>query len=217
MKALLYCRVSSTSDRQSTDRQEGDLLDYAKRNGIEVVKCFSEKISGAANIKNRQVLLDCIDFAINNGIQIILFSELSRLGRDLTQILNVIDILKNHKINAYFQKEDIKLLDNRGNESLTTKLLIRVIGIVAEIERENIKFRLNSGRARAIANNVKMGRKVGYRQSREDYMKRYPESIKLLKKGLKIPQIEVLAKSKGEKVGKSTLFTLKKMFISAQI
>jgi DNA invertase Pin-like site-specific DNA recombinase len=56
MKAVIYARVSSTTDRQTTDRQVADLMTYAAANHLEVVKVFEEKISGAKQNKDRQIL-----------------------------------------------------------------------------------------------------------------------------------------------------------------
>ena len=59
-KAVIYARVSSTSDRQSTARQVSDLCAYADREGLEIVKVFQENGSGAK--EDRPVLQKCISF-----------------------------------------------------------------------------------------------------------------------------------------------------------
>lgn len=81
MKAVIYARVSSTGERQSTERQVIDLTDYAVRNSMTICKTFEEKMSGAKRNKERAVLSECIEYAINNRVDLILFSELSRCGR----------------------------------------------------------------------------------------------------------------------------------------
>ena len=75
MKAVIYARVSSTGDRQSTERQRIDLAAYASKNGIEVVETFEEHISGARKNKDRFILNECLAFAVENDIDIILISE----------------------------------------------------------------------------------------------------------------------------------------------
>ena len=82
MRAVIYARVSSTNDRQHTDRQVIDLSDFASRNNYEVVKVFEEHISGAVKNTERPVLLECLEFAESNSIDVVLCSELSRLGRN---------------------------------------------------------------------------------------------------------------------------------------
>lgn len=213
MKAIIYARVSSTTERQNTDRQVSDLTQYASANGLGLVKVFKEKISGAVANDQRNVLTECLQYAKNNGIDLILFSELSRLGRNVLNVIESVKWLADNSINAYFQKENLTILDNNGKVQPTTTILISCLGMVAEIERENIAFRLNSGRKRAIERGVKMGRKEGYRMAKEDYLKRYPIAVSLIRKGnYKLTEVKAIATSKGEKVGKTTLTELKKMF-----
>ena len=60
MKAVVYTRTSSVTDRQNNDRQIADLKTYATANGIEVVEMFNEKISGAKKNSEREILTACL-------------------------------------------------------------------------------------------------------------------------------------------------------------
>ncbi|MBU3808074.1 MAG: recombinase family protein, partial [Candidatus Phocaeicola faecipullorum] len=82
MKAVIYTRVSSTGDRQNTDRQVADLKAYAEYRQLEVTSIFEEKISGAKKNSERPVLVEALDYCEANSIDILLVSELSRLGRN---------------------------------------------------------------------------------------------------------------------------------------
>lgn len=62
MKAVIYARVSSIGERQSTDRQIEDLTRYAEGKGYEIVKVFKEHISGAKSNREREVLAECLEF-----------------------------------------------------------------------------------------------------------------------------------------------------------
>ena len=210
MKAIIYSRVSSTNDRQSTERQISDLRKYANSNNMEVVEVFSEHISGAKKNAERSTLVEALDYCICNGTDFVLFSELSRLGRNVLEVQEVIKWFNDNRINAYFQKENLTLLDSDGKIAPTTTILIACLGMVAEIERENIKFRLNSGRSLAIEKGVKMGRKVGYRQSKETTEAKYPIALKYLRKGFKLTEVLAICCSKNEKVSMRTLMRLKK-------
>lgn len=84
--------------------------------------------------------------------------------------------------------------------------------MVAEIERENIKFRLNSGRSLAKEKGVKMGRKVGSTKSKETKLNEYKEVIKCLKKGLSVADTLAVCKQKGVKCSTSTIKRVKKEF-----
>lgn len=213
MKAIIYARVSSTTDRQSTDRQVADLSKYASANNIEVVKVFEEHISGATRNEKRAVLNSAIDFAISEKIDIVLLSELSRLGRSVYELQEIVKRLIDNNINAYFQKEGVSLFNADGTQSIVTPILVTVLGVCAQIERENIKFRLNSGRKNAINRGVKMGRKEGSTKSKESKATEYAEVIKRLKKGDKMTDIAAWCKGKGIKCSLSTIKRLKREFV----
>lgn len=213
MRAVIYARVSSTSDRQSTDRQVADLNKYASANGIEVVKEFSEHISGATKNRDRAILNEAIDFAIDNHIDVVLLSELSRLGRSVYELQEIVKRLIDNNINAYFQKEGVSLFNADGTQSIVTPILVTVLGVCAQIERENIKFRLNSGRKNAINRGVKMGRKEGSKKTVEAKEKEYAEIIKRLRRGDKMTDIAAWAKGKGIKCSLSTIKRLKREFV----
>ena len=171
---------------------------------------FSEHISGAKKNSERSTLVEALDYCLCNGTDFVLFSELSRLGRNVLEVQEVIKWFNDNKINAYFQKENLTLLDSSGRVPLTTTILIACLGMVAEIERENIKYRLNSGRSLAIEKGVKMGRKIGYRQTKETTEAKYPIALKYLRKGFKLTEVLAICCSKNEKVSMRTLMRLKK-------
>lgn len=107
-KAIIYARVSTLV--QDTDRQVTDLQNYANGNGYEVENIFTEKISGAKKNEERASLLEAIDYATANGCTI-LCSELSRLGRNIDEVLKSVIYCKENKINVYFQKEQLSIFN----------------------------------------------------------------------------------------------------------
>ena len=184
--AVIYARVSSTGERQSTSRQVADLTDYASRNGLEVVEVYEEHISGAKRNEERAVLTECIDYAVTNSVEVVLFSELSRCGRAVWEVLDTIRTLKDNGINAYFQKEGLSLFGADGKENPYLAVMVSVLGVCAQLERENITYRLNSGRAKYIADGGKLGRKVGSVKSKERKQEEYGKVIRSLKQGKSI-------------------------------
>jgi len=180
--ATIYARVSSTGDRQDTARQVEDLTAYAQRNELEVVKVFSEKLSGLKKRSERPVFDECMKFTKINHIDVLLLSELSRMGRNADDILQNVIFCKNARLNIYFQKEGLSLFQADGKENPYLTVIIAVLGTCASIERENIKFRLNSGREKYIRDGGKLGRREGYRKSEEEYRRDYPEVFKHLRK-----------------------------------
>ena len=199
MKAVVFSRVSSVTERQNTERQVYDLMEYAKVNNIDVVQVFEEKISGAKKNAERAVLQNCIDFVKSEKIDIILVSEFSRLSRSVWELLELIKMFRDMQINVFFQKENLKIFED-GKENPLLPIYVSALGMVAQVERENIQFRLNSGRKLAIDKGVKMGRKVGSIKSTETKQEEYKEVIKLLKKGLSVANVVAICKDKGVKV-----------------
>ena len=181
--AVIYARVSSTGERQSTSRQVADLTDYAIRNGLKIVGVYEEHISGAKRNEERAVLTECINYAVGNKVDVVLFSELSRCGRAVWEVLDTIRTLKDNGINAYFQKEGLSLFGPNGKENPYLAVMVSVLGVCAQMERENIAYRLNSGRKLAIERGVKMGRRVGSVKSREQKQEEYNKVIRSLRAG----------------------------------
>ena len=156
---VIYARVSSIGDRQSTERQVKDLSEYAKYKGIEVCKVFEEHISGAKKNDERPVLCEAMEYCKANRIGILLVSELSRLGRNAFEVLASVKELIDCGINLYIQKEQLTLLDDEVSPSLFAPIMIATLSTCAQLERDNISFRLQSGRKRYIEKGGKLGRK----------------------------------------------------------
>ena len=214
--AIIYARVSSSGSlesRQSTERQVIDLTDYAKRNSMTISKTFEEHISGAKRNEERAVLTECIEYAISNRVDVVLFSELSRCGRAVWEVLDTIRTLKDNGINAYFQKEGLSLFSEHGRENIYLAIMISVLSSASQIERENLIFRLKSGRKVYVDKNLAttgksgLGRKVGYRKPVETKKEEYKEVLKLLKAGYPIRKVAKLTD-----VSESTVKRLKKEF-----
>ena len=213
IRAAIYARVSSTGDRQSTERQVIDLTDYAKKNSMTICKTFEEHISGAKKNHERPVLQECLTYCVEEKIDVVLLSELSRLGRNVDEVLANIRFAKENHLNIYFQKEGLSIYgaDNRENPYLT--ITIAVLGTASQLERENLIFRLKSGRKVYVDKNLAatgksgLGRKEGYRKPIETKKEEYKEVLKLLKAGYPIRKVAKLTD-----VSESTVKRLKKEF-----
>ena len=207
MKAVIYARVSSIGDRQSTTRQVADLMKYAQYKQFDVVKIFEERGSGGKKNLDRPILLEAINFCINMDIDTILVSELSRIGRNAFEVLHTINILNEHHINIYFDKEQFTLLDENGKPSTFAPILIATLATCAQLERENIVHRLNSGYNQYRANGGKVGRKPGSIKPVEKLKEEYKDVIKELEKGESIRRTAKL-----HDVSISTVQRIKKLF-----
>ena len=159
--AVIYARVSSSNDRQDTSRQIEDLKKYAISQDIEIVNIFQEHISGAKRIEERQILGECLEYCKRESVNILLLSELSRLGRSTLQVLRSLDILHESKVSVYIQNLGLYTLQPNGEVNPIASIMVTVLAEMANIERSNIQYRLNSGRANYIAKGGKLGRKTG--------------------------------------------------------
>ena len=205
--AVIYARVSSAGDRQSTERQVKDLSDYAMYKKMEIQKVFEEHISGAKKNEERPVLCEAIQYCKEHCISTLLVSELSRMGRNAFEVLASVKELIDSGINLYIQKEQFNLLGDNGKPSLFAPIMLATLSTCAQLEHESITFRLQSGRKQYIAKGGKLGRKPGSVKTIEQKEEEYKEAIALLKKGYAIRDV---AKLTGK--GISTIQRVKKQF-----
>ena len=207
MNAVIYARVSSVGDRQNTERQISDLSEYAAFQKLQISQIYEEKISGAKKNRERPVLIEAIEYCKENKVSFLLVSELSRLGRNAFEVLATVKDLIDSGINLYIQKEQLTLLDGDGKPTLFAPIMIATLSTCAQLERENIKFRLNSGRKLYIEHGGKLGRKVGSVKTIEQKKEQYKDIISYLKRGYSIRTIATLTGK-----GISTVQRIKKDF-----
>jgi DNA invertase Pin-like site-specific DNA recombinase len=205
--SVIYARVSSAGDRQNTERQIIDLREYANYAKLEVKQVFEEHISGAKRNDEREGLQNAITYCKAHKIDTLLVSELSRVGRNAFEVLATVKELIDYGINLYMQKEQLTLLDNEGKPTMFAPIMIATLSTCAQLERENIKFRLNSGLRTYIAKGGKVGRTKGSVKTIEQKAEEYKDIIAYLKKGY---SIRVAAKLTGKSV--STIQRVKKDF-----
>lgn len=206
-KAVIYARVSSSGDRQSTERQVRDLTDYAGRNEYELTGVFEEHISGGKRNEERRVLMECLEYCENNSTDCILVSELSRLGRNVDEVLATVKRCKDSGLNIFFQRENMSLFQPDGSKNPFLTIFVSVLGTCAEMERENIRFRLKSGRKNYVENGGKLGRKVGTIKTKENKEEEYRQVLRELRHGTSVRRTAKLCD-----VSISTVTRLKKEF-----
>ena len=207
-KAVIYARVSSAHDRQNTQRQVEDLTRFACQNEYDLVGTYQEHVSGADKNENRLVLMECLDYCVSHKVDFLLLSELSRLGRSTLQVLKSLEILHEAGVSVYIQNLGIYTLQSDGSVNPIASIMVTVLAEMATIERSNIAYRLNSGRANYIANGGKLGRKAGSIKSMDKKKEEYKEVIPLLKRGYSVRNV---AKLSG--ISASTVQRVKKDFI----
>ena len=192
--AVIYSRTSSSGyqqNRQDTTRQVTDLKAYAEYAQLKVLNVYEEHISGAK--KQKPILEKAIDFCKRNHVDMLLVSELSRVGRNAFQILATMKELVENKINLYMQKEQLTLLDDNSEPTLFAPIMIATLSTCAQLERENITFRLNSGRKMYIEKGGKLGRPKGSVKSDDQKLEEYKVVITLLRKNYTMRDVAKLS------------------------
>ena len=125
IRAAIYARTSSSGaqeNRQSTERQVIDLTDYANRNAMMVCKTYEEHISGAKKNHERPVLQECLAYCVEEKIDVLLLSELSRLGRNVDEVLSNIRFAKENHLNIYFRRRVYASTVRTERRTLTLQL-----------------------------------------------------------------------------------------------
>ena len=186
-KVVIFARVSTSI--QDYERQVNELTAVANRNNWNVAATFCEKVSGAKKNAERKELSKMIDYVRTNNINMVLVTELSRLGRDTLQVLEVIEQFNKLGISLFIQNYHIETLNDNGTINTMSQFLITILAEGARMERKNIRERVESGYKNYRANGGKVGRKEGYRKSDIDMKEQYAEEIRLLRKGISLRNI----------------------------
>lgn len=187
MRTVIYARVSTNA--QDYERQLEELRAYAARNGYEVVKEYSEKISGARKVEERAALSDLLDYVSGNDVDKVLIYECSRLSRRAVDFLAVIERLTEQGVSVYIHQNGLETLQPDGKPNPIAQLVLGILAQFNSMERGLIRSRMESGYNHFRANGGKVGRKEGYRKSVEQMKAEYAEEIRLLKKGISLANV----------------------------
>lgn len=186
-RVVIYARVSTNS--QDYDRQISDLREYAKKMDYVVVKEFSEKISGAKKVAEREQLSELLNYVEANQIDKVLIYECSRLSRRIVDFLQVIERLTEKGISLYILQNGLETLQSDGKPNPIAQLVLGIIAQFNSMERGLIRSRMESGYNHFRSNGGKVGRKQGYTKTVDAMKEEYAEEIRLLRKGISLRNI----------------------------
>ena len=187
MRAVIYARVSTNG--QDYERQLDELRSYAARMDYEVVREFSEKISGAKKVEERAALSDLLDYVESNEVDKVLIYECSRLSRRAVDFLSVIERLTEQGVSVYIHQNGLDTLQPDGKPNPIAQLVLGVLAQFNSMERSLIRSRMESGYNHYRANGGKVGRKVGYRKTDQQMKEEYAEELRLLRKGYSLANV----------------------------
>ena len=126
---VIFTRIANATDRQSVDSRVSNLNAFASKNEINVIKIFEEYISGVEKNEERPVLCECLDYCIENKIDILLINDLSRLGRKVDEIFAIMKRCMDNNLNIYFLKENLSLFHADGTKNSFQSILIKLFDI----------------------------------------------------------------------------------------
>lgn len=187
-KGFIVSRCSTNESKQDVTRQTKELTaKYSKQYEINPVNGIYEYYeSGTKNKEhNQNIITNCI----NNNIDTIIVSEVSRISRKVLGALQFIEQCTKHRINILIDSHNLKTLNEDKTENETSKMVLSMLSSFAEIEIKQTQRRLNSGRKKYIEEGGKLGRVKGSTETKEDFLNKHKDVQKELKDGLSIRKI----------------------------
>ena len=190
-KAIIYARVSTNN--QDTKRQVTDLTQWATANNFKVVRTFLDTESGKVSASKRLASNGMFHYIKSNKVDIVLVSEISRIGRSAIDVQkNISTIVDTLDTDLYIKQQGLRAKTTKGKTNTAFKLITDVLANVAQMEREQISERVKSGLRQAVKNGKKLGRRKGSFQTDTKLLKKYKRVVKALDIGLSLRKVAKL-------------------------
>jgi DNA invertase Pin-like site-specific DNA recombinase len=173
---MIYAYLRVSTDKQSVENQRYELLRFADEKKLSIDTWVEETISSTKKLETRK--LGALLTGLHSG-DVLLVSELSRLGRSLMEIMSILHTLMEKDVAVFTAKEHYEL----GN-TISAKVLAFAFGISAEIERSLISERTREGLARRKAEGKRLGRPVGSRSKTSKLTSHVADIDRLLSAGV---------------------------------
>lgn len=190
MAVVIYARVSTKG--QDYERQLEELRNYAQRMGYSVIREFSEKISGAKAIAEREALKEMLEYVQEYKVSKVLVYECSRISRRAIDFLQVIEQLTQIGTSVFILQNGLETLQSDGSVNPIASLVLGIIGQFNSMERSLIRSRMESGYNHFRSLGGRVGRKEGYKKSADQMREQYLNEMKLLKKGLSLRNVQAI-------------------------
>ncbi len=206
-KVVLLLRVSTNS--QDYEYQRSTLTDICNRNNWEVVRTFENKVSGAKKNEEREEIVELLDFIKFNEVDMVMATEVSRVGRNTLEALKTIEILNENKVNLYFANYNIETLLPDKSVNPIARLILTICLEISAYERNLIRYRMKTGYEEYLKKRkedpaLRLGRQ-GYKKDEQSYKEEYQQELSLLRKGISLRNVQKIT---GTSIG--TLQKIKK-------
>ena len=180
---MIYGYIRVSSDKQTVENQRFEINNFCRDKEMHIDGWIEETISGTKNYNKRELgkLLKKVDTG-----DLIICAELSRLGRNLFMIMEILSTCMTKGCRVWTIKDNYRLGDD-----IQSKVLAFAFGLSAEIERNLISQRTKEALARLKAEGKKIGRDKGRRNSKlnSKCVAKHEFIIKMIAKGISIPTI----------------------------
>lgn len=202
---MIYGYIRVSSDKQTVENQRFEINKFCERNKLVIDGWIEETISGTKSYNKRE-LGKLLKRAQKDDL--IICAELSRLGRNLFMIMEILNICVSKECSVWTIKDNYRLGDD-----IQSKVLAFAFGLSAEIERNLISQRTKEALARKKAEGIVLGRPKGRKSAPEKYKLHGKATLiqELLKANVSKPKIAKLCK-----VDRNTLDRYIKRFLSEQ-
>lgn len=178
---MVYAYLRVSTDKQTTKNQRFEIKRFAQLKNLKITQWVDETISSTKELQQRSFgkLLDNL-----NSNDVLIVSEISRMGRNLMQIMSILHLCMTKHVTVYAIKEGYELGDN-----INSKVLAFAFGLSAEIERTLISQRIKEALARKKTEGIKLGRPLGSKKKNPILAKHAEFINEQISKGVK--QIEI--------------------------
>ena len=178
---MIYAYIQVSSDKQTVENQRFEILKYADERKLQIETWIEETVSGTKKVNDRKLGL-----FLNQMVQedILIVSELSRLGRNLMEVMSILHQCMEKDTKVFSIKENYELGNN-----INSKVLAFAFGLSAEIERNLISQRTKEALARKKSEGKKLGRPKGSLSKRTKLTGKENEITELLSKKVSVSAI----------------------------
>ncbi|MBR1601710.1 MAG: master DNA invertase Mpi family serine-type recombinase, partial [Alphaproteobacteria bacterium] len=172
---MIYAYVRVSTDKQTLENQEFEIKKFCENENIQVDQWITETISGTKDFEKRK--LGKLLKRLKSG-DIIVSSEISRLGRNLLQIMTILNMCMKKEVQVWTIKDNYHL-----GADIQSKVLAFAFGLAAEIERNLISQRTKEALSRIKASGRKLGRQFGCKNKKHILDGKEKEISSLIEKG----------------------------------
>lgn len=191
-KVVLFIRKSTI--QQEYDHQENLLIDVCKKNDWEIVETIRETISGTKRNEDRIGIEQLKNVVLELKPDIVCCWEISRLTRSPLAFYQLTQFLTDNCVSLFIQNLNLHTLDDNGKENHLTGLILAIVSEISKMETLTLKNRVRISLQNKRDQGFVLGRPKNSKDNKEKTLKKYPEVIKYLQKGLSIREVSRLTR-----------------------